>query len=334
LNEEKAEIVGVTMNSSPCFSFGKRLVEEVKRRRRDVIFVAGGHHATFLYPEILRNGFDYVVLGEGEETFTDLVNTLQVQGDISKVKGISYIEEDKIVRNPPRPYVEKLDALPLPAFDLLEKELYKADILESGAYISTMETARGCPYNCEYCSVTAMWGHRWRFKSVERILTELEILKSLGYKWIFIVDDNFIIPEILEERKRLFQEVRRRNLDSLNWIVQMRADIVVKMPSLIGMAAKAGLRIAFIGIESGSNEVLRRMRKGISTKIISKAIRILHKNGVLVFGGFMIGAPYEDKKQIDISIKYAKQLTRKGLDAAQFTIYTPFQGQDHFINLC
>ena len=174
-----------------------------------------------------------------------------------------------------------------------------------------------------------MWGHIWRFKSTERILTELEVIRNLGYRWVFIVDDNFIVHANLADRERLFREILHRRLN-LRFIAQMRADIIVKNPSIIKLASEAGLRLVFVGIESGSNDVLRKMKKGISTDISSKAVKILHQNGVLTHGGFIIGAPYENRKQIDETIRYAENLINEGLDSAQFSIYTPLPGSRSF----
>jgi len=329
LEDLDADVVGVTMNASPYHKFGNKLAEAIKRRMRGTVLVAGGHHATFLYPQILREGFDFAVLGEGEETFTELINALECDGEVQDVKGIAYLEDGKIVRTEPRGYLKNLDDLPIPAFDLLEKELYRADILEPGSYVITAETSRGCPFKCEFCSVTAMWGHIWRFKSAERILTELEVIRNLGYRWVFIVDDNFIVHANLADRERLFREILHRRLN-LRFIAQMRADIIVKNPSIVKLASEAGLRLVFVGIESGSNDVLRKMKKGISTDISSKAVKILHQNGVLTHGGFIIGAPYENRKQIDETIRYAENLINEGLDSAQFSIYTPLPGSRSF----
>jgi anaerobic magnesium-protoporphyrin IX monomethyl ester cyclase len=325
-----AQLVGVTMNASPYCHFGTQLAKKVKAQNENVIFVAGGHHATFLYHEVLRNGFDYAVIGEGEQTLAELVETIEHAKDPSDVKGLAFLKNGKPFKTAPRPSQQNLDSLPMPAFDLFDKETYTAPIFGENARFTTLETSRGCPYNCEFCSVTAMWGHCWRFKSVTRILKELEYVKTLGYNWIFIVDDNFMVPANISKRSLLFKEMQNRKLDSLNFLAQMRADMAARRPDLIRKAAQVGLRIVFIGVESGNDEILGAMSKGTCTATTAKGVRILHKNGILIHGGFIIGAPYETRKQIACTVKYADQLRALGLDSAQFSIYTPLPGTKAF----
>lgn len=271
-----------------------------------------------------------MVRGEGEETFVELVDALEHEREVPRVRGMVFIEDGKPFKTDARPPLQSLDSLPLPAYHLFKKGNYRADIFGEGSHLMTLETSRGCPYNCEFCSVTAMWGHCLRFKSVDRILEELELVKGLGYDWVFIVDDNFIVPVNIKEREMLFEKIAERDLDSLNWIAQLRADLAARNPGIISKAVKAGLRIAFIGMESGSDEVLKAMGKGTSTATATEGVRVLHKNGVLTHGGFVVGAPYESRQQVNRTVKYADQLRAAGLDSAQFSIYTPLPGTDIF----
>jgi anaerobic magnesium-protoporphyrin IX monomethyl ester cyclase len=330
IESQYVQLVAVNMCTFTHYEFGAELAKRIKAEREDVVFVAGGIHATFLYPQVLRNGFDYAVIGEGEETVSELVEALEQGGKVSHVKGLAFIKDGKLCKTDARPPIQNLDSLPLPAYHLFKKDNYKADIFGEGSHIATLETSRGCPYRCEFCSAAAMWGQGWRFKSVDRTLDELKLVKELGYDWVLIVDNNFIVPVNINERKVLFEKIVDRGLDSLNLIAQLRADLVAGRPDIIMEASRAGLRIAFIGLESGSNEVLKGMGKGISTATGTKAIRVLHSNGVFTHGSFVIGAPYESKKQVNRTVKYADQLRVLGIDSVQFSTYTPLPGTDIF----
>ncbi len=326
----KAEVVGVTICASPYYKFATDLAKKVREKNRSTLLIAGGYHATFGYSQLLKNDYDFAVLSEGEETFSELINTLNHGDDVVTVKGIAFRKDGEIIRTESRPLIKSLDSLPIPAFELFDKTVCQAEIFGPNSYLATMETSRGCPYNCEFCSVTAMWGRCWRFKSTKRVLDEIQLLKSLGYNWVFLIDDNFITDIIAKERKLLFKEMKNRGLNSLNLIAQMRADLAAKNPSIIKDAASAGLKLAFLGLESGSHTVLKRMNKGVDTDTIIEGIRILHKNGIITHGGFVLGAPYESRTDLKKTFRFADQLRMVGLDSAQFSIYTPLLGTEAF----
>ena len=109
-----AQMVAVTINASPYFKFAADLVKEVKGENKNVVFVAGGHHATFVCSQVLASGFDYVVLGEGEQTFSELVNTLEQNESVSKVKGLAFKSDGRIVQTAHRPLMDNLDSFPSP----------------------------------------------------------------------------------------------------------------------------------------------------------------------------------------------------------------------------
>ena len=325
------DVIGFILNAS---SFSKPSIELAKKLRGlSSVIVAGGHHATFSYSSVLRNGFDVVFLGEGERTFGEFLDKLKKGEDWKDIRGLAYIEGEKVTSNGLPETVEKLDELPMPAFEVYEKENYKMKLLDPEESIMTVETSRGCPYNCEYCSVTKMWGAKWRLKSAERVINELKKVKELSYKWVFFVDDNFIIPvkSIISERVDMLQRMIKEGLNSLRYIVQLRADFVAKNEWLPPLLYDAGVRVAFLGIESGDPETLRSMRKNLIPEQSAKAVQLLSSNGIIVHGGFILGAPYESKEAMKRTIRFAEGLIGYGLDSAQFSIYTPLPGTDAFM---
>ncbi len=324
------DIVGITLHATASHNVSVKIANGIKRELKDTILIAGGHHATFLPTQMLNDGFDIVVLGEGDLTIMEIGNAIKNR-DFSKVRGIVYKEGEKIIRTPPAPLIEDLDKLPLPAFDLIEKERYRIDAFGENQYVACIETARGCPYACDFCSVTPTWGNKWRNKSNPRILKEIEEIKKLGYNWIFFVDDIFIVWPNRSQRAKLFREMIERKL-TINFITQMRADVTARNPELIKLASDAGLRVAFLGVESGSQETLKKMHKGLAVSDSIRAVKVLHENGVIVFVGMMMGAPYETFKDIIATIKFSRKLADAGADGVQFSIYTPLPGTRIFVN--
>lgn len=173
-------------------------------------------------------------------------------------------------------------------------------------------------------------GHAWRFKSNERVIEELGFIKSLGYNWVFFVDDNFVVPFKYEERLKLLDAIIENGLNEINFIIQIRADIISKHPEIAKKLADAGVRVAFMGIESGSEEVLNSMRKGLRKNDTLRAVQLLSEQGIITYGGVIIGAPYESRKDRKATYKFVQMLGDHGLDALQISIYTPLPGSDSF----
>lgn len=212
----------------------------------------------------------------------ELTKAIENHEDFRQIKGIVYRNKDEeIVRTPPRPLIEDLDKLPMPALDLVEREKYPIKIFGDNQYATCIETSRGCPYACDFCSVTPTWGNKWRNKSNKRIIKELRLAKKLGYDWVFFVDDIFIVWPNRKQREELFKLMIDEDFN-IRFITQMRADVTARNPELIKLAAEAGLRISFLGAESGSQEILKKMHKGLSVSDTVKAVKVLHDNGVLV----------------------------------------------------
>ncbi|USS41204.1 B12-binding domain-containing radical SAM protein [Thermococcus aggregans] len=323
------DVVGFTTIASTYVNPSLRIVRKMRERGVESLVVFGGHHATFTYPLVLRERVDVVVVGEGESTFRELVVALKEGRDVSNVRGIAYRDGEKVnvsYRGP----ILNLDNLPMPAYDLLDPNAYKATIVGENARIASIETSRGCPYNCEFCSASAMWGHAWRFKSNERVVEELKFVKSLGYNWVFFVDDNFVVPYKYEERIKLLDSIIEEGLNDINYIIQIRADIIAKHPELAEKLAEAGVKVAFMGIESGSEEVLKAMRKGLRKNDTFRAIQLLSEQGIVTYGGVIIGAPYESREDRKATYKFVQMLGDHGLDAVQISIYTPLPGSDSF----
>jgi len=319
------DMVGITIHASAAHKTAVRIAQSIKQQKQDTLLVAGGHHATFLPNELLREGFDVVALGEGDETIVDIGRTIQGKMQLKEVRGSVFKKDGQLLRTQPRALIENLDRLPFPALDLVQKEKYTVRVFGNQDTVACLETSRGCPYACDFCSVTPTWGSKWRNKSNARILMELDQARRLGYDWIFFTDDIFAVHPNIKQRMDLFRKMIQHNFH-FKWIVQMRADVTALNPELIRLGSEAGMCLAFLGIESGSPEILRKMHKGLFTPQSVKAVRILSENGVMVLCGMMLGAPYENFQDMLRTIEFSRKLADAGADAIQFTIYTPLPG--------
>jgi anaerobic magnesium-protoporphyrin IX monomethyl ester cyclase len=323
------QIVGITVHATAAYNHARDIMRRIKERDRSVIVIAGGHHATFLPESIIADGFDIVVLGEGDETIADIVRAVKEGTPLEKVSGIVLRTGGRIVRTKPRKLIDEMDSLPFPAFDLIDRENYHFRTFGEDETVACLETSRGCPYGCDFCSVTPTWGYRRRYKSNQRIIEEMKLVEKLGYRWVFFTDDIFLLPQNLRQRERLFGDMKENGL-KLSWIAQMRADAIARNPEFIPLAVESGMKVVAIGVESGSRDVLKKMRKNIKVTDTLKAIEELDRNGVVVLLSFMIGAPYERKRDMLSTVKLAFRLAGRGADVVQFTIYTPLPGTQIF----
>jgi anaerobic magnesium-protoporphyrin IX monomethyl ester cyclase len=311
------DVVGISADTS---RYQIALKVAAVAKSKGAIVVMGGPHVSFLDEEALASGVvDYVVRNEGEYSFLSLVDFLSGQGRFEDITGVSYREGGRVARTPSAPPIADLDALPLPARDLLPLHLYKERM--NGRPMTTVVTSRGCPFNCEFCSSSQFMGVSWRARSPENILAEVEELYTKhNYRAISFVDDNFTLNPA--RATKISEMIIAKGWD-LVWAAMSRVDTIVKNPGMIRTMARAGFRWTFIGFESGSQEALDAYGKKAVVGDALKAMDILRENGVEVTGAFILGAPAETKAMMQETIRFARRLNPR---RAQFSILTPYPG--------
>nr|MBC7244091.1 radical SAM protein [Chloroflexota bacterium] len=281
--------------------------------------VIGGPHAT-VYPErILAESpvIDYVVRGEGEETIRELVHVLYDSGDLSTIKGLTYRLRGEILSNPDRPLITDLDNLPFPARHLFDLKRYGLCTPDGQPMLSIL-SSRGCPYNCSYC-FKGIVGRTYRQRSPENIIAELkQVIDQYGIRNFYFIDDLFTIDQ--RRLEAITEQLINEKLD-IRWQCLGRVDRV-NVEILRKMYA-AGCRRIHFGIESGNEEVLQRIGKGIKLEQVRQAVRWAQEAGIQVKGYFMLGLPGDTEETMQQTVDLAVALN---LDEAMFSLTTPFPG--------
>jgi len=292
--------------------------------------IIGGYHPT-LDPEFVakKSCIDYVIRGEGEHTFRELINFLDGNKEnisLKEIKGVSYKnDQGKIIHNEKRPLEPNLDNFPMPRRDLIN---YK-DYLYLGARVASVESSRGCPHSCKFCCIHKMWNDSklsYRTKSIKRIMQEVY---DVNWKndFIFFCEDNFTIN--VRRTKKILNTIIRSGIQhKMLFSCQSRVDTIYRHPEIIDLMHKAGIRQVFLGIESVHQQSLDAMNKGnTNPKMTRKVVNMLQDRGISIFGGVIIGYPGETKKMVRQTIQYTKSLN---LTCVQFTPITAFPGTEFY----
>ncbi len=318
LEEYQPELVGTT-----GFTAEVPHAQEICRTAKAVLpgvrVVVGGHHVSMSPAEFDRPSTDYLVMGEGEETFPHLLRVLQKGEPLSSVPGIGYRENGSLCLTPARAPVACLDDMPYPRRDLVEG--YRPDyFFRFWDDIYAIESTRGCPYRCNFCSVWRFFGGKVRFKSPERVVDEIESLPA-GCEYFCIVDDNFLAS--MPRARRVVELMQAKGVEKKFWI-QGRADAMVRDPRGMEMLSEAGLSTVLIGLEAYREEELSSFNKGkdASLAVNDQAIEIMHSNGIDIWGCFLINPDWEER-DFDGLIEYVK---KKRIQFLQFTVLTPLPG--------
>ena len=246
--------------------------------------------------QYLEAGADFVIIGEAEYTLLELIQHLDQQNDPLRIPGLAYLDDGKLRQSPPRKVLRDLDALPMPAWDLLDVAPYQKAWQERHGYFSlNLVTTRGCPYKCNWCA-KPIYGQRYNSHSPQRIVEAIQTLQGLvDFQHIWFGDDIFgLKPGWVRDFNRCLKEA---NL-SVRYKIQSRVDLLLSEDT-IDCLAQSGLETVWVGAESGSQKVLDAMDKGTQVQQIGEARRLLGEHGIRV--GFFLQFGYlgEEKEDID-----------------------------------
>jgi anaerobic magnesium-protoporphyrin IX monomethyl ester cyclase len=297
-------------------------------KEQGCITILGGYHPT-LDPQyvIEHSAVDYVIRGEGENTFKEIIEYLNgnnSQKSINDIDGVSYKDKSgEIHHNRERNLECNLDNFPLPRRDLLEGKPYT----HMGTKMDNIETSRGCPYNCKFCCIVKMWKDSnqnisYRTKSIPRIMRELYDINRRN-DFIFFCEDNFTVS--VKRTKHVLDAMIKSGINNeFHFSCQSRVDTLYRNQWLIDLLKKAGFKQIFLGIESIHQQSLNAMNKRNTTpKMVKEVVQLLRNKGISIFGGLIIGFPGETKTMVRQNIQFAKSLN---IDFVQFTPITAFPG--------
>ena len=315
---EKPDVVGITATTFTLVDACEtaRIVKEIDR---EIKVVMGGPHP-YIYPQETINlpGVDFLVLGEGEEVFSALVNNLHNPAALRKIQGIVFKHGGEIINTGNPPLIEELGSLPFPARDLTPYEKYYSLIAKTQP-VTTMITSRGCPFKCLFCDRPHL-GKRFRPRPAVNVVDEMESCVGLGIHEILIYDDTFTV-----KKERVFEicrEIRERGLN-VGWDVRARVDTIT--PEMLKAMKDAGCERIHYGVEAGSPEVIKTLRKGITVEQVRRTFRETKDAGISTLAYFMIGSPGETRAQMEESLRLAAELAP---DYLHLAITTPFPETD------
>ncbi|MBU1671956.1 MAG: B12-binding domain-containing radical SAM protein [Actinobacteria bacterium] len=314
-----ADLVGIS-TVTPTAPVAYDLIERIKASS-DIPVVLGGPHVSFLADEALAAGADFVVRGEGEETFVELIEQLSAgEGELSDIEGLSYHDGDGFRHNPDRERVKDLTALPWPDLTLIEGfERFK---------VIPLQTSRGCPYDCKFCSVTSMFGRRYRFRDTDDVIAELEVLcERQPNRTVFFYDDNFTASP--SHTKELLRKMKEKGLTQ-RWMAQARVEVVEDL-ELMELMRDTNCKNLFLGVESINPATLEAFRKSQTVDDIRRAVEVLHQYKIRVHGMFVLGSDEDDKQTIRDTVRFAR---KSGIDTVQFLVLTPLPGTETYDELC
>jgi radical SAM superfamily enzyme YgiQ (UPF0313 family) len=291
INSFHPDLIGISINFTPYFDLALETAKQCKSIFPDVQVVAGGHHATAVPEDVLKTEFfDFVILGEGENRILQLINCIS-KNDVSLIKeidGIAFRDHGQIVINSIKSHIQNLDQLP---------------ILDIKNEIGMIITSRGCPQNCNFCSIANVMGKKVRFRSIESVINEIEVGIKNGVRKFDFEDDNLTIDR--NRAKKLFGEIINRfsgynlMLSAMNGILADTLD-----EELIELMKLAGFEWLNIPLVSGSPEIQQRIERNQSYQHFSKVVYRAKKYGLKIVAYLIIGLPEDSLDQMIADIVF------------------------------
>lgn len=319
----KPAILGITV-TTPIYASARMIMEKVKEINPQIVTVLGGFHITALPKRTMDecSAIDYGIIGEGGETVKELVTAIEKKQDISQIMGVAYRKNGQTVLTPLREPIKDLDAIPFPARHLLKTNRYIWSVPSKGLVpVTSIITQRGCPFQCVFCGVGTMFPGKPRYRSINNIMDEIEmVVKEHKVAHFMFCDDTLTLNT--QKVNEMCDEIKRRNIN-FTFEGYTRANTVTK--DLLKKLKSVGLVRLSFGVETGNEEILKAIKKGVTLKQMMQAYQWCYEVGIETRCSLMLGHPFETKETIEQTIKFANALK---CYQAYINITTPYPGSE------
>jgi len=318
--EYRPNVVGISAKSQD-FASARIVAKIAKQIDPRTTVVVGGPHASMVGTEVLRHPeIDLCVRGEGEVTLVELLQCLAQGSDLDQVAGVAFRRDGRIVENAPRAMIADLDSLPIP-------HEHAAEILKDysrypSAAFEHVFAIRGCPLACTFCGSRYLWSRRPRFRSPAHVVREIQGLRRRGLNVFDFEDDTFGV-----NRKYIRQLCRAmiEHCPGIKWNSELHVRLVDD--GVLSLMKAAGCYSVQLGIESGSNQILREIRKNITIEEALAACRTVKRHGLDLHLFFMVGFPQETEETLQATVRAIQEAP---CDSVVYSVFTPYPGTEMF----
>ncbi len=320
ISEYEPTVVGISAKSQN-FASACNVAKLAKEIDKQIIVVVGGPHPSMVGSDILNcPEIDVCIRGEGENTIVELLNAIDAQKEFDAIQGIIYRKNGQLFENAPREFIKDLDSLCFP-HETASEVLKDYDEYPPRAF-RFIFAVRGCPYNCFFCGSRKIWSRKVRFRSPENVAREIKGLQEKGLKSIHFDDDTFGVNK---QYIKDLCDVLIRHCPGIKWSGEIHVKLIDE--ETVSLMKAAGCYLINIGIESGNNEILKKMRKNITIEEALAACKIVKKHGIELQAFFMVGFPQETEDTLNDTIRAMKKTK---CDTVAYSIFTPYPGTEAF----
>ncbi|RLB04623.1 MAG: hypothetical protein DRG50_08555 [Deltaproteobacteria bacterium] len=321
LSSFKPDLCGISCSYTiDCYPTIK-IAQKIKNFFPDTFVFVGGHHASLNPADFATEAINAVIIGEGEETTKELIETWEKKGDLREVAGVAINDVNEQIITSVRPLIEDLDTLPFP--QRANKKGGNGYHLGFQKPLALVETSRGCFYQCSFCSVWQFYRRRYRSKSPERVIEELRYVKE---PYILFVDDNFLVD--VSRAEKIAHMIKAEKIKK-SYTFQARSDTIARYPDILRSWKEVGLRGVFIGFEKIEDEGLQAIHKNNEAENNEKALRILQALNIDIWASFIVDPDYdcEDFERLK------KYIISRNIKTPTFSVLTPLPGTQLFYQL-